>query len=329
MKCAKVVKLLVDYLEGSLDEPTRKIVDQHLSVCENCAAELASLRSYFNELGSLEEVTAPDNLLEKVHARLERRIDLRSLIRWLFIPFHIKIPLELAATAIVILLVISISNFDRPPEPLELVSKSSELEPRTLAEPMDRVGEKLAVATRDFGKPIELALLVKTEAPHRDFAKSPRKQKDLITDKTDRAMKKGVYCADVSEPSRYRSEPGGMALRSVPSPEMKEIPDERFVGAKPFAASEKTRIETAKYLSRFSKVFYQVTNLVEEMNGRVLTKEHAAESLPHSISTEIPPDNLHLFLDKLQMLGELKGAIPSPKKYDEPVRVRIQFISPD
>jgi hypothetical protein len=94
------------------------IAEEHLATCNGCKEELASLRSVVGELRSLESVRAPDDFLDKLHERIEARPKLVEFIRKLFVPMHIKIPLEFAGAAAVAVLVFFIVRPHLPEERL-------------------------------------------------------------------------------------------------------------------------------------------------------------------------------------------------------------------
>ena len=114
MNCAAILELLSEYIDGTLDEQTRTAVEKHIAACENCKQELASLRAVVQELGALDPVKPPEDFLEKIHERMEAPSGLNKIVRKLFVPFHIKIPLELAAAATLTILVVLVLNIQGP-----------------------------------------------------------------------------------------------------------------------------------------------------------------------------------------------------------------------
>ena len=109
MNCREVNKLLGDFFDGLLDKNLKMSVQEHLKTCEGCADELAELKKYFNDVRSLSKVPAPDNFLEKIHERLESGKRFKKILKALFTPVQIKIPLgaagAVAAAAVVVFLI--------------------------------------------------------------------------------------------------------------------------------------------------------------------------------------------------------------------------------
>jgi len=76
-------------------------------------------------LHAMDPVEAPADFLEKIHERMESRFSLDRIIRKLFIPFRIKIPVELAAAATITLLVFFVFNIQQKEVPsVQILSDS-------------------------------------------------------------------------------------------------------------------------------------------------------------------------------------------------------------
>jgi hypothetical protein len=110
MECAFIQERLSEYIDGTLDADDRKVIENHISTCKTCKEDLASLTEMVEELHAMDPVEAPADFLEKIHERMESRSGLDRIIRKLFIPFRIKIPLELAAAATITVLVFFVFN---------------------------------------------------------------------------------------------------------------------------------------------------------------------------------------------------------------------------
>ncbi len=79
---------------------------------------------YLKQMSSLPKVKAPDDFLQKVRARIERRPFAERLADFLFVPFKVKIPLEVAAVTATLLLVMSSLDVVKPSKQLASVPKS-------------------------------------------------------------------------------------------------------------------------------------------------------------------------------------------------------------
>jgi len=117
MKCSNIKLLLSEYIDKSLNAQTHSLVEQHLKDCEKCQKDYVSLMNIVNELGDFPKINAPDDFLDNLHARMESRFDLNAILRKLFVPFKIKVPLELltaGATAVLIIFFINVFQKEKP-----------------------------------------------------------------------------------------------------------------------------------------------------------------------------------------------------------------------
>ncbi|MFB9676532.1 zf-HC2 domain-containing protein [Streptosporangium vulgare] len=60
--CEEAVELVTAFLEGDLDEPTRRRFEEHLDGCEGCERYLDQFRVTVEALGRLRTTEAPDRL---------------------------------------------------------------------------------------------------------------------------------------------------------------------------------------------------------------------------------------------------------------------------
>lgn len=134
MDCKEIRTLLSRYLEGDLDLDMKSLVTHHLESCEGCVKELDALKSMVSSLGKLKKVEPPFDFLESVHQRLEKPSWTRVMLRRMFYPPLVKLPIEAVAFAAVILLIIRIVSFISPgevmvakrPERIEVAMKKEE-----------------------------------------------------------------------------------------------------------------------------------------------------------------------------------------------------------
>jgi hypothetical protein len=67
MECNNIKELIIDYMDGSLDKKEAEKVDSHLLSCEECRAELETMKSIWFDMDNLE--------MEKVSDHLKKNID--------------------------------------------------------------------------------------------------------------------------------------------------------------------------------------------------------------------------------------------------------------
>ena len=110
MECTRTEDLLSGYLDGDLPEGEREGISAHLGQCPRCAEEERALKETLSLLRNLPAEKAPPGLLEGVLRRIDREKEAVPLWKKLFLPAHIKIPLEAAAVALIFLLAYGIQK---------------------------------------------------------------------------------------------------------------------------------------------------------------------------------------------------------------------------
>jgi hypothetical protein len=118
MTCDEVRALFSAYLDlgageaapnprdGDLEPAALARVNDHLATCPACQRELARFQRVVAALQSLPEARAPAGLLPGVMAHLPREPWMRRLLRSVFVPLPLKLPLEAAAMTLVAILTV-------------------------------------------------------------------------------------------------------------------------------------------------------------------------------------------------------------------------------
>jgi anti-sigma factor RsiW len=105
MTCKDIEEKLTAYQEGTLSPEERSLVESHLSSCAQCSSALANLEKTVGLLKNLPEIEPPPWFTQKVMAQVREEAEKKSsLLKRLFYPFHIKIPIEAFATLCVVAL---------------------------------------------------------------------------------------------------------------------------------------------------------------------------------------------------------------------------------
>ena len=298
MKCDEFKELLSEYVDDVLDPETKGLVDEHLSSCKDCQQELASLKGLISELGSMESVEPPKDFLDQLHERMEKHSRFSNILRALFVPMGVKIPLEFAGAAIVAILVFSILHFQQ--DQYKMAEAPVSLKQESIAEKgaVETFGgtakdesyePQLAYRTPtaeplEESKPIELVLVMKSELPH------------------------PAYAPDAP-------------MEAAPAPRKKM---RRSLAIK--EAAPRAKLERDEGLD---DSLLKLTRLIELVGGKIVSTEYDKESnRPESIHAEIPAQQLDTFYDQLKELGDLQSA---PKavtgKGPEILQVRIRLLS--
>jgi anti-sigma factor (TIGR02949 family) len=71
IRCSEAVKQLWEYLDGTVDEVDRALVEEHLSRCRQCCGELEFARELRRVLAQSAHVELPVNVLLRLSQTLE------------------------------------------------------------------------------------------------------------------------------------------------------------------------------------------------------------------------------------------------------------------
>lgn len=191
MNCDELKTRLSEYVDDVLDPETRGLADEHLAECEVCRAELASLKALVHELRSMEPVEPPKDFLKQLHARIEDRSRFSRILKTLFVPMRIKIPLEFAGAVIMALLIFSLFNIQQDMYRSDEAPLSTKQEGISIKETVSQVhmdAEEKASQPAEEESAIELALVMKKEKPPQTYSlKAPQAPKKEM-----RAMKEAA-----------------------------------------------------------------------------------------------------------------------------------------
>ncbi len=105
MDCNEVRRKLSSYIDGMLDESETEDIRRHLELCSGCSEALGSMRRVISFMKTMDDRAAPSDFLAKLNTRLEEERPGGGILRRLFYPLHIKLPIELAAAAAALVLV--------------------------------------------------------------------------------------------------------------------------------------------------------------------------------------------------------------------------------
>lgn len=75
-------ELLADYVDGTLSEPERAVVDAHLPTCERCTGEVRIARAAVTALERLEDEPVPFGVTGPVLVEAGRRFEQRRRVAW-------------------------------------------------------------------------------------------------------------------------------------------------------------------------------------------------------------------------------------------------------
>ncbi len=78
MNCVDFEVVYADYLDGTLDAPVRRSVEDHMAECQACAAFAADIRSALDFLEHVEVVEPPPELLTRIAFEIPRGREIKG-----------------------------------------------------------------------------------------------------------------------------------------------------------------------------------------------------------------------------------------------------------
>jgi len=343
MDCTGIQELLSEYIDGILDAKTTKTVEEHIATCEDCKETFASLSAMVQELNELEPVKPPADFLEKIHQRMEPRSDFSRIFKKLFVPFKIKIPLQLAAAATASILVVMVLNLQKSEYQKMQPLKASKSEWFAEKPKSDHLPLEFKTKTTPPAPVLEEVPGRLSDSEQGMSAQRPR-VKTLVQPSIQRESEPPSPVLAKAKPSAGNGQPielalflkpiviGGaytpdIAIQKMPSTEgdkktiEKERPDKDTFGRK-FEAGQKNQVDD---------VLLRMNHIIWPLKGKILTKEYYKQKDQlKSIHVQIPAENYAIFCRELIRLGTFETPPPALSDQSlETIKVLIRFTYPE
>lgn len=344
MECALIQERLSEYIDDTLDANDRAAVENHISTCRTCKEDLASLAKMVEELHAMDPVEAPADFLEKIHKRMDSRFSFDRIIRKLFIPFRIKIPLELAAAATITILVFFVFNIQQKEGPSVQILSGS-------------ISEKMAEKPTEDRTKLAFEKEAKGVAPVLEPAPATPSDKEQI-----RLARKSKAITIVQPSIQRESTPPASVLGKAEEapPNIKDKTIELALVLKTGPAGDGYRLGAAMETARFQKKdekaagtessdskFFErnvtakhngpvpdllpsLKNIIHRSQGKVSTVEFDTQTdRLKSMDAEIPAQSYPSFCRKLARLATFQAPPPTLSDKDlDSIQVHISFIYP-
>ncbi|MBI4341767.1 MAG: zf-HC2 domain-containing protein [Candidatus Omnitrophica bacterium] len=133
MTCAEYTRWFSPYVDALLGDPERRQLEDHLQGCAGCRRELDALRQMLHALHTMEQPSAPD-LVPGIHEKLSPVPWWRALVQRVAAPWPASLPwhgLALAATALLVVFVVSLPRTATRGRLVQLASSRSSETPQT------------------------------------------------------------------------------------------------------------------------------------------------------------------------------------------------------
>ncbi|UCH23329.1 MAG: zf-HC2 domain-containing protein [Deltaproteobacteria bacterium] len=339
MECSKSGELLSDYLDGILDLKSATELEVHLSGCERCRQEFDHLKALVTELNRMESIRAPDDFLNQIHKRLQPRFSFDNVVKKLFFPLRIKIPLEFAAAAIVAVIIFSVLAIRQPERQLVRATGRS-ISSSAVEKELDgyRVSPELikSKAKPDLrhttprklaeeNQPIVLAMVIKIGES------GPVTQSMGIQDAATEPLpgKVAGVMETESRPSIHFSE-----QKSMPQPPVAESAEKIVPARSPRQAASPRKDEQEvkeKALLNLSETIQRLIKIVQSLEGSVLSESDTEPfQSPRMVTVSLPARRYDEFVAELERMAPFRMPPPSyPVSDQDSIHMQISFILSD
>lgn len=341
MKHPHVREKLSDYIDGMLSREESSSVKEHLDRCPACMEDYADMVKIIGHMNRMETLETPDSFLAKVHERIDKQSVLHRLIKGLFLPIKIKVPLELAGLAAAALLVVYIIGVHGKRQVYELAYVQRSQSPAMLkAQALDKGLEIDEATTLTEGTQPKSELEEKKEVEKKDKrigaeeAVSPR-EKDLSAlapqekkiesrAETEQAMPRSNMLQEEkkrkAEPQREAIEDKAQIEAEAPSVAMPRR------GEKPVELMDREKGEAGKdaYAKPMSREQY-LKDIIAMLGGKIIGSEYNEETrVLKSLVIEIPADHYQKLIQTLEEEGDILKPYPAIKEKDhQTVTIRL------
>ncbi|MGV7928219.1 MAG: anti-sigma factor family protein [Spirochaetota bacterium] len=306
MKCRTVQNRLSEYIDGRLPAGLERPIEEHCASCDTCAKELAFLRAYRTRMSSLPRKAAPADFPEKLKGRLDTPEPRRGIVRTLFHPARVKLPIEaaglLAAAALVFVILL-------PDE-----ARKADLQSRS--------GERVAVMDGGDMETRDIDDVAGPPARRRVLKTAPSVEKSIAT---------RVY---VIELSPRRASAPAIAMnearrdRAGEHEEMKAadayVSKAKVAAARQMPPTEQKK-ETADRLNEAGSP--ADIRAAVRRSGATIIEERCEEGTGRcsSFTLEVKENSYKALVDELKLLGDVRPLKAAPGAGGKTMRLRIQM----
>jgi hypothetical protein len=311
MECTEIKKRLSAYLEKAVSPQQRTLIDEHLKGCRKCRRALADLKKTIRYVQKLEEVEPPPWLVQKVMARVREEVEEKpGILKKLFYPMHIKLPLE--AIAVIFIAVGTLYIFKTMQPQMQLAKIPTETKEMARAPVTAPKKEKPPVLEKE--KPVPA--IVGDQFMYEKRLET-REQKSVEKAKAPAAMTPADMARQEEAASAagaaYRDESGhrGLLSSKAVSPKM----------AAQGKAKEVRFLITVKDLEIASK---DIEETLQLLGGKSIKTEPLGNKAV--IAAEIDANKVQELFDKLNLIGEVQEKGMAAETGEGDVGIRIDIL---
>jgi hypothetical protein len=333
MVCRTIREKLSAYLDDIVSPEDKTRIEEHLKSCMKCSADLAGLRKTMEHVRDLGEIEPPPWMTQKIMARIRSEAQSKKgILRRLFYPLHIKLPIEAAATVLVIGLALYVY---RDIQPEVKIAQAPAEKSAPLTELKEKEGTQREIRGRDVVSPPSPSLPKGGSMEEKDRP-VPKRRAEQPSVSREADVK-----ADKFTQSRVQ-EAGKRDEAKVPAPEKKyeQAPamgayakDEARQAARAAAPEAKlSSMEKKKEEPLILTVFVkdpesavrEIEKMLKDLEGKTVRTESAEGKTV--IPAEISAAKLREVIERLKAAGQVKERKIDFESMKGEVKVRIEIV---
>jgi hypothetical protein len=344
MTCENASELINAYIDGLLSDEDRKSLEAHIASCSSCRVKLDELTKTVGLVKNLNSVVAPPwfsrQVMNKLNAEAEKD---RSLLRKLFLPLYIKLPVQAIAAVAIAFLMIHIYQVAEPEISPNLYTQQNLGEVSQTAKSSDALRQSapnnkaVSEAITKSRKEIELKQEnqgIKPAAPSTIIEPSGSVAKSEEARKEKPAPIKLEKDETASgEPTRQKQQirmNGGKSVKGetqLDKPAEDEKPDDELsASAHTAIVPPPVMIELSVKVADQAKSVKDITAMLEGMKVRIIGKYSTGKDI--AVLAEMKGSQAGKVIDKLKAFGEVSASGRNIRVEEDKAVIRIKIVSP-
>jgi hypothetical protein len=305
MECKDIQKRLSAYLEKAVSPQQKTAIDAHLKQCKRCRQALADLKRTIEYVQRLEELEPPPWLAQRVMARVRAEAEEKpGIVKRLFYPLHIKLPLE--AIAVIFIAVGAIYIFKTMQPLMQLAKIPTETREMTPAPATAPKKEAHAAPSKKEPAPAaagDQLMYEKRMGTQAERSMGKAKAPAALAEQKSAAPAAGTAYRDESD-HRGLLAPQAVSPKAAAKGKAKEI---HF-------------LVTVKDLDTASR---DIAETLRQLGGRAITTEPLKNKAV--IDAEINANKLQELSDQLHLIGEVQEKGVAMETREGNVGIRIDL----
>jgi len=307
MNCSEIQQRLSGFIDGILPPEEKVLIEDHLKSCLKCNESFADLRKTIDYVHSLEDIEPPAWLRQKIIAAIEPEAKpKKGILKKLFYPLYIKLPIEAAA---VILIAVTALHIFKTIQPEVKIAKAPSEEITTqMPLPLSPTLEKgPATSSVESGKR-------RFEAEQPVPAKKPASM-DKNTELPEaplQVLKESGSCPE-NEPSAC-----GVVRDQAKSEVLSPAAKAKVFTERKEAVSMSVRVNDIKTAIK------ELEKTLIQLKGKITKTEPFGNK--ELVTAEIDSQKLKEFIYNLKRIGEIKEKESSFEAREGDIQIRLEIV---